>query len=126
MTRTYTYKMKSYLNASHAIRWEAGEGQKHNHTWEITSELETTDKMVAFYDLEKELSGVLKGLSGKFLNELPAFEKVNPTVENVTTYLFDALDGVMRSRGARLVRIEVSDSPTRAVCIDIRERPATE
>ncbi|MFC6314790.1 6-carboxytetrahydropterin synthase [Lapidilactobacillus achengensis] len=121
MTKRYSYKIKSYVNASHAIRWATGSGQKHTHTWEIVCELHTTDKMVAFYDIEKILHQALDQLSGKFLNDLPEFATVNPTVENVTEFLFGKLDRVLRENGAKLLRIEVSDSPTRSYCIDVTD-----
>lgn len=115
-----TYKIKSYVNASHAIRWENGEGKKHTHTWEIVSELHTTDEMVAFYDIEKHLKQVLDGISGQFLNDLPEFETVNPTVENVAEYLFTKISETLQDNGAKLLRIEVGDSPIRSYCIDVR------
>lgn len=76
--------------------------------------------MVAFYDIETILHQVLDELSGQFLNDLPEFQTVNPTVENVTEYLFQKIDQVLRDNGAQLLRIEVSDSPIRAYCIDTR------
>ncbi|KZT82106.1 6-pyruvoyl-tetrahydropterin synthase relatedprotein [Lactiplantibacillus plantarum] len=51
-TKQRTYKIKSYVNASHAVRWATGSGKKHTHTWEIVCELHTVDAMVAFYDDE--------------------------------------------------------------------------
>jgi len=57
--RKHTYKIKSYINASHAIRWASGSGKKHTHTWEIVCELHTNDAMVAFYDIEKNLHQAL-------------------------------------------------------------------
>ncbi|WCE43531.1 hypothetical protein PGB25_00210 [Lactiplantibacillus plantarum] len=50
-TKQRTYKIKSYVNASHAVRWATGSGKKHTHTWEIVCELHTVDAMVAFYDM---------------------------------------------------------------------------
>ncbi|WP_163626776.1 6-carboxytetrahydropterin synthase [Lactiplantibacillus plantarum] len=120
-TRQRTYKIKSYVNASHAVRWATGSGKKHTHTWEIVCELHTVDAMVAFYDIEKNLHQALDELSGKFLNDLPEFKTVNPTVENVTEYLFTKIDKTLRDNGAQLLRIEVSDSPTRAYCISVTE-----
>lgn len=117
-----TYKLKSYINASHAVRWESGTGKRHNHTWEIICELHTSSEMVAFFDIEKDLRAALNELSGQFLNDLPEFKEVNPTVENVTEYLFDKIDGILRRSGAELLRIEVSDSPTRSYCIDVTGR----
>lgn len=113
-TKQRTYKIKSYVNASHEVRWATGSGKKHTHTWEIVCELHTVDAMVAFYDIEKNLHQALDELSGKFLNDLPEFKTVNPTVENVTEYLFTKIDKTLRDNGAQLLRIEVSDSPTRA------------
>ncbi len=95
--------------------------KKHTHTWEIVCELHTVDAMVAFYDIEKNLHQALDELSGKFLNDLPEFKTVNPTVENVTEYLFTKIDKTLRDNGAQLLRIEVSDSPTRAYCISVTE-----
>ncbi|AYC72562.1 MULTISPECIES: 6-carboxytetrahydropterin synthase [Lactiplantibacillus] len=120
-TKQRTYKIKSYVNASHAVRWATGSGKKHTHTWEIVCELHTVDAMVAFYDIEKNLHQALDELSGKFLNDLPEFKTVNPTVENVTEYLFTKIDKTLRGNGAQLLRIEVSDSPTRAYCISVTE-----
>lgn len=120
-TKQRTYKIKSYVNASHAVRWATGSGKKHTHTWEIVCELHTVDVMVAFYDIEKNLHQALDELSGKFLNDLPEFKTVNPTVENVTEYLFTKIDKTLRDNGAQLLRIEVSDSPTRAYCISVTE-----
>ncbi|MCG0733847.1 6-carboxytetrahydropterin synthase [Lactiplantibacillus plantarum] len=120
-TKQRTYKITSYVNASHAVRWATGSGKKHTHTWEIVCELHTVDAMVAFYDIEKNLHQALDELSGKFLNDLPEFKTVNPTVENVTEYLFTKIDKTLRDNGAQLLRIEVSDSPTRAYCISVTE-----
>ncbi|WP_436645473.1 6-carboxytetrahydropterin synthase [Lactiplantibacillus plantarum] len=120
-TKQRTYKIKSYVNASHAVRWATGSGKKHTHTWEIVCELHTVDAMVAFYDIEKNLHQALDELSGKFLNDLPEFKTVNSTVENVTEYLFTKIDKTLRDNGAQLLRIEVSDSPTRAYCISVTE-----
>ncbi|WP_334427405.1 MULTISPECIES: 6-carboxytetrahydropterin synthase [unclassified Levilactobacillus] len=122
MQKQRTYKIKSYVNASHAVRWESGTGKKHNHIWEIVCELHVFEGMVSFFDIEKSLNQAIDELSGKYLNDLPEFKEINPTVENVTEYLFNEIDGILRQNNAVLLRIEVSDSPTRAYCIDVTER----
>lgn len=114
----HTYKIISYVNASHAMRWKDGEGQQHNHTWEIICEIHTDDDhMIIFNDLEKSVKQVLSQISGKFLNQLPYFEKINPTLENVTVYLFNLIGPELKKIHASLIRIEVGESPTRFYCI---------
>lgn len=117
-----SYNIKSYFNASHAVRWENGQGKQHNHTWEVVCELSTEESMVSFSDIEKSLRGVLDEFSGQFLNELPEFTVINPTVENVAEHLFVKVDDVLRENDAKLLRLELSDSPTRAYCIDVTGR----
>ncbi|WP_082409194.1 6-carboxytetrahydropterin synthase [Secundilactobacillus paracollinoides] len=109
----HTYKIKSYVNASHAMRWEDGEGKEHNHTWEIVCEIHSlNDHMIIFNDLENTIKDILNSFAGKFLNTLPYFKDINPTVENVTVWLFDLISPALREEQAKLIRIEVSESPT--------------
>lgn len=118
MTLVHTYKIKSYVNASHAMRWKDGEGKQHNHTWEVVCEIKSQDdQMIVFRDIEKKIQEILGNFSGQFLNELPYFKDINPTVENVTIWLFDLLSSILEELSAKLVRIEVGESPTRAYVI---------
>lgn len=114
----YSYKIKSYVNASHAIRWENGAGQQHNHTWEIICEITTEDnRMIVFDEIEVLLKEFFFDYSGNFLNDLAPFDKINPTIENVTTHFYRELSEKLMKINATLVRIEVGESPTRFYCI---------
>ncbi len=120
ITPYHTYKLISYVNASHAMRWKGGEGKQHNHTWEIVCEIHTKgDHMVIFNDLEKAVTEILSQINGKFLNDLDYFKKINPSVENVTEYLFDQIGPELKKLEASLIRIEVGESPTRFYCITV-------
>lgn len=53
MTLKYSYKIRSFFNASHAVRWENGIGQQHTHTWEVVCELSSSaDKTVIFKEMK--------------------------------------------------------------------------
>ncbi|MBU7554114.1 6-carboxytetrahydropterin synthase [Pediococcus ethanolidurans] len=120
MKLVHTYKIKSYVNASHAMRWKSGEGQQHIHTWKIVCEIRSKgDHMIVFRDIEQAIKDVLDSFSGKFLNKLPYFKEINPTVENVTIWLFDLITPEMEQLSAQLIRIEVSESPTRSYSIEV-------
>lgn len=118
MALVHTYLIKSYVNASHAMRWEDGEGKQHNHTWEIVCEIKSKDDhMIVFRDIEQAINDVTASFSGKFLNRLPYFKDINPTVENVTIWLFNLIAPEMERLSAKLIRIEVGESPTRSYVI---------
>lgn len=118
MGEIHTYKMKSYINASHAMRWESGTGQKHNHTWEVIMEIQLDTKhLVRFNDIEDNMREVSVNYSGKFLNEVPPFDKLNPSLENITRYFYKILSETLAKSQATLMRLEIGESPTRFYCI---------
>jgi 6-pyruvoyltetrahydropterin/6-carboxytetrahydropterin synthase len=114
----YSYHIKSFFNASHAIRWESGIGERHTHTWEVNSEFQSQPgQTIVFRDLEKTLNGILQQFSGVFLNQLPYFKNINPTVENVTLWLYNLIVPAIAPLNVTLIRLEVAESPTRSYCI---------
>ena len=118
--KQYSYKIRSYVNASHAVRWEEGTGKEHIHTWEITCEIKTLNNhMVVFDDIEAVLESVFSVYAGGFLNEIAPFDKINPTLENVTEYLFQVIGEKLNEIQANLIRIEVGESPKRLYCISL-------
>lgn len=121
--QTYnTYKLTSYINASHAVRWEGGIGKEHMHTWAVICEIHINDnRMVPFNAIENELKEVSSRFSGKFLNTVPPFDQINPTLENLTTYIFQLLSDLLRRNNAVLTRLEIGESPTRFYCITLKQ-----
>lgn len=116
-----TYKLTSYINASHAVRWEGGMGKEHMHTWAVICEIHVNNgQMVPFNQIENELKEVSSKVSGKFLNTVPPFDRVNPTLENLTTYFFQVITELLRKNNAILTRFEIGESPTRFYCISLK------
>ncbi|WP_180366373.1 6-carboxytetrahydropterin synthase, partial [Oenococcus oeni] len=65
------------------------------------------------------ITETISGLSGKFLNIIAPFDKINPTLENLTNYLFDMITDSLKKINCKLIRIEVGESPTRFYCISL-------
>ncbi len=100
------------------MRWESGTGQKHNHTWEVIMEIQLdTNHLVRFNDIEDNMREVSVNYSGKFLNEVPPFDKLNPSLENITRYFYKKLSETLAKSQATLMRLEIGESPTRFYCI---------
>ncbi|KRM95068.1 hypothetical protein FC19_GL002160 [Liquorilactobacillus aquaticus DSM 21051] len=74
-----------------------------------------------FSDIEKALNGVFENISGGFLNTLEDFKERNPTVENVTLWLYRLITHALEQLDVQLTRLEVSESPTRTYCITISD-----
>ncbi len=112
-----SYKFRFFLNASHAIRWKNGIGKPHPHTYELICEVEVGE-FLKFNDIEDKVHTVLDPLEGQFLNDLDYFKKVNPTLEELTRYLFKRIDKEMAQLDCQLLRLEVGESPTRYFCLE--------
>lgn len=114
------YKFKFYLNASHAIYINGIMGQRHPHTWEITIHvLKEREEFIEFSDLEKKIEVWMKQYQDRLLNEVPPFDKINPTMENCCDYFKDALKNILHSEGWLLLTIEMSETPTRSYVINL-------
>lgn len=111
-----SYKFKFFLNASHAIKWKEGLGEAHPHTYELICEVELGE-FLKFNEVEDQIHQDLDPLEGQFLNDLPAFKEINPTLEKLTYYLFEQINQGMVALNCELLRIEVGESPTRYFCL---------
>lgn len=115
---THSYKIKAYLNASHAVRWKEGTGKAHPHTWEVICEIENnSEQMLRFDEIEFVIAEVLAAFEGKLLNDIAPFDTVNPTLENLTDYLFEECKKMLLKKECHLTRIEIGESPTRFYCV---------
>lgn len=120
-TKYHTYIFTTYLNASHAIRWSKGIGQAHSRTYEIRYSFHINNgKLIRFNEIENKIAEIIKKFNNQFLNEVEPFTKVNPTLENLTDYLFNRFGEELNKLNCSLDEISVSESPMRTYQISIR------
>lgn len=116
------YKYKFYLNMNHAIIIDGVLGNIHPHTWEITMDISSIkEELTLFSSVEKEINTILDQYQDKFLNEIPPFTYINPTLENVCTHLCKEIGNRMVHLGFVLLMIEISETPSKAYIINLVE-----
>lgn len=113
------YRFKFYLNAVHKIIINKTAGKSHPHTWEIVIDASYDNNFVMFSIIEKDIENFLAQYQDQNLNEVSPFDKINPTLENITLFLKDKIYKLLLSHGWVLNKIEVSESPTRTFMIDL-------
>lgn len=113
--RRYTYKLRTFINASHAVNWHNVQGAEHPHTWELILDIRPKDVLedVKFEDMEAVIAATVNPFSGHFLNEISPFDTVTPTLENFSKLLFDILSAALDEISCRLLELSVGESPTR-------------
>jgi len=105
--------------SGHALRNYKGKCENvhgHNYRVEVTlagEELDATGLLVDFVELKKVLNVVIDRMDHQFLNDVPPFDQLNPSAENMARYIFEELEkGLGDATPARVsyVRLWETDS----------------
>ena len=116
---------KIEIDSSHYLRNYYGKcADLHGHRWvvEVTVESVTEDAVDSLDNTGILLDfGVIKSLISEYdhknLNDMPEFEDINPTAENLAIIWADVLTHEMLLRGipAKVVSVKVWETPTNSV-----------
>jgi 6-pyruvoyltetrahydropterin/6-carboxytetrahydropterin synthase len=106
--------------AGHALRNYKGKCENvHGHNYKIRvvlagEELDSAGLLYDFVELRRHMGDVIRGLDHQFLNDLPAFQELNPSAENIARYLYTELAGRIQGGpgGASLREVTVFESDT--------------
>ena len=105
--------------AGHALRNYKGKCENvhgHNYRVQVTlagEELDANGLLVDFVELKKELNTILETMDHRFLNEVPPFDVLNPSAENMARYIFDRLrDGLEGKGPARVTWVRLWETDT--------------
>lgn len=94
--------------AAHALRGYKGKCENvhgHNYRVRVTiagKQLKSTGLLVDFVDVKHAMREAIEYLDHGFVNDLPPFDKLNPTAENMARYFFDEIRKALESRHASL------------------------
>lgn len=105
-TDMYELSVEASFAAAHSLRGYEGECERlHGHNWRVEARLaaEGLDQMgmvLDFRELKSALATVLAGLDHRHLNEVPPFDRLNPTTENLCRHVADRLRAELPSRVA--------------------------
>jgi 6-pyruvoyltetrahydropterin/6-carboxytetrahydropterin synthase len=89
--------------AGHALRNYKGKCENvhgHNYRVRITmqgDQLDSTGLLVDFLDVKSLIGGVVDYLDHQFINDLPPFDELNPSAENIAKYFYDRVSGGLKN-----------------------------
>lgn len=116
------YKFKFYLNANHYIIIDGKEGQRHPHTWEFMIEIRMdNEKFVQFAAYEKAIDNYFDKYQNRVINDIEPFDRIIPTLENMTDYIVHDIRKIVNNLGGELVKMECSETPTRSYVISFEQ-----
>lgn len=111
----YTLTVRSSFAAAHLLREYDGNCERlHGHNWQVEAaveaeKLDAQGMAIDFRELKGALHGILSVLDHQHLNEIPPFDRQNPSSENIARYIFEKMEGMIHGP-ARLARVIVWES----------------
>lgn len=106
----------SSFSSAHQLRNYCGKCENmHGHNFGVELCVEghgltpDTEILVDFKVLKKALNQVLETLDHRHLNEVPPFDKQNPSSENLARHIFTEVAALLREEPVRVVFVAVSE-----------------
>ena len=87
--------------SAHQLRGYKGKCENiHGHNWKVVltvkgKKLNDIGLLIDFHDLKKILKDILTDLDHKNINEVPPFNEINPSSENIAQYIYNEIDKVL-------------------------------
>lgn len=112
----YEVTIRSHFDAAHFLRGYQGKCENvHGHRWqvEITVRAKDTDVNGLAFDfrlLKEKLAPVLEELDHRLLNDQKPFDMINPSSENIASYIYGKLKSSM-DENIELAMVKVYESP---------------
>ena len=116
----YQVSVEGHFDAAHYLRDYGGKCENvHGHRFKVVVSLKATrlneiGLAYDFVELKRHLGEVLVKFDHTSLNDVPPFDKINPSSENIAVTIYDQLKGCF-SGGVSLSSVEVWESPQSCV-----------
>ena len=97
MAATYTLKILTDFASAHTLRDYPGAcSRMHGHNWKVEAEVIATKlndigMAIDFKEIKTAAREIAGRLDHYYLNDIPPFDKINPTAENIASWFFDEL-----------------------------------
>ena len=113
----YLISVETTFAASHQLRdYKAPLEPLHGHNFRVevfvaTETLPDTGYVIDFLELEAMIQDVVAPYDHRHLNDLPPFDEMNPTTENMARFFHERLSEKL-PEGTELRRVRVWEAPT--------------
>ena len=111
----YKISVETKFAAAHKLlNYEGDCVRIHGHNWVIKAQIavQKLDSIGIGYDFKKlkqHLNNVIKKFDHQLLNEIPPFDEINPSSENLANYIFHSLKDKL-APDIKMISVEVKES----------------
>lgn len=117
----YQISVEQHFDAAHSLRGYQGKCEAlHGHRFGVKVKIKATglNDIGLAYDftvVKQHLAGILSRFDHTCLNDVPPFDKVNPSSENIASTIYNELKPKLAGDPVSLSSVEVWESPETGV-----------
>ena len=117
----YEIIVEKHFDAAHFLRGYQGKCESmHGHRYRVVVKIEAEklndiDLAYDFTDLKRHLKDILELYDHTCLNDVPPFDKINPSAENIATTIHNELKEKLSADTVKLTSVEAWESPGQGV-----------
>jgi len=114
----YEITIETHFSAAHRLRQYDGECERlHGHNWKveisvISEILNELGMVMDFKDLKDKSKALINRFDHQYLNDIPPFDRINPTTENMAKYIFDELSKLINTENIKISKVSIWESDT--------------
>jgi len=117
----YEIVVEKHFDAAHYLRGYQGKCENihgHRYTVRVRLHAEKLNEIGLAYDFT-DIKGHLKEIIARFdhtsLNDLPPFDRINPSAENIATTIYDELKARMAGEPVTIAAVEAWETPQQGI-----------
>jgi len=117
----YQISVEQHFDAAHFLRGYQGKCEAlHGHRFRVVVKITASevDEVGLAYDftvLKQQLGDILSSFDHTCLNDVPPFDKINPSSENIAATIYNELQPKLAGAPVSLLYVEVWESPQSGV-----------
>lgn len=117
----YEIVVEQHFEAAHFLRGYQGKCENiHGHRYSVIVRLKAVrlnDIGLAydFTDVKRHLKGILTRFDHTSLNDIPPFDKINPSAENIARMFFEELKMKLTDEPVTVSAVEIWENPQQGV-----------
>ncbi|HNV72385.1 MAG TPA: 6-carboxytetrahydropterin synthase QueD [Candidatus Ozemobacteraceae bacterium] len=114
----YRITIEKSISSAHCLRQYEGKCRElHGHNWnfQVTIEADQLDSLGMVLDfgvVKRHLADLLEPFDHKLLNDVPPFDRLNPTAENISSFVFDELSKRLNTDRVKVMSVKTWETPT--------------
>lgn len=123
----YFLSIEDHFSSAHQLREYKGKCENlHGHNWRIKltvcgEELDSLGMLIDFGILKSILKEILSLLDHKFINQIPPFDKINPSAENIAFFLYQKIDEYFTQKYPKIKVYQIDVWESEKACASFRQ-----